>query len=113
MEAFERAVAERCDAPHAVAFSSGTAALHGAAFAAGLGEGDEIVTSAITFAASANCGAYLGATRASPTSTPRPGTSTARRPPAAATSATRAVVPVHFAGLPRRSPRSATRSART
>ena len=52
----------RCDAPYAVAFSSGTAALHGAAFAAGVGRGDELVTSAITFAASANCGAYLGAT---------------------------------------------------
>ncbi len=59
--AFEDAVAERCDAPHAVAFSSGTAALHGAAFAAGVGEGDTLLTSALTFAASANCGVYQGA----------------------------------------------------
>ena len=47
---------------YAVAFSSGTAALHAAAYAAGMGEGDELLTSAITFAASANCAAYVGAT---------------------------------------------------
>src|SRR3954463_2400812 len=58
---FEAAFARACDAPHAVAFSSGTAALHGAAFAAGVGPGTELLTSAITFGASANCGAYLGA----------------------------------------------------
>ncbi len=44
VKAFEEAVAEVCDVPHAVAFSSGTAALHGAAFAAGVGAGDELVT---------------------------------------------------------------------
>ena len=48
---FETEFAAACDAPYAVAFSSGTAALHSAAFAAGLGESDELVTSAITFAA--------------------------------------------------------------
>src|SRR3954471_18596005 len=60
--AFEQAFAAACDAPYAVAFSSGTAALHAAAAVAGVGAGDELVTSAITFAASANCGAYAGAT---------------------------------------------------
>ena len=40
----------------------GTAALHAACFAAGVGPGDEVLTSAITFAASANCAAYVGAT---------------------------------------------------
>ena len=73
--------------PHAVAFSSGTAALHGAAFAAGLGEGDELVTSAITFAASANCGAYVGATpalrRHRPDDLERLGGDRSRRPRAA------------------------------
>src|SRR3712207_6246163 len=44
--AFEAAVAEACAAPHAVAFSSGTAALHAACLAADLGPGDELVTSA-------------------------------------------------------------------
>src|SRR5438128_551993 len=61
VEAFEETVARVCDAPFAVAFSSGTAALHAAAFAAGAGPGSDLVTSAITFAASANCGVYLGA----------------------------------------------------
>ena len=59
---FEAALAAACGAPYAVAFSSGTAALHAACHAAGLGPGDESVTSALTFAASANCAAYVGAT---------------------------------------------------
>jgi UDP-4-amino-4,6-dideoxy-N-acetyl-beta-L-altrosamine transaminase len=97
---FESAFAEVCSVPFAVAFSSGTAALHGAAFAAGVGPGDELVTSAISFAASANCGAYLGA---------RPRFADIERDTwnvSAATVApqlserTRAVVPVHFTGLP-------------
>src|SRR5687768_16085212 len=61
VDAFERAVAEMVGARHAVAFSSGTAALHGAAFAAGLGPGDEVLAPPITFAASTNCALYLGA----------------------------------------------------
>lgn len=48
-------------AEYAVACSNGTAALHIAAMAAGLGEGDELITTPITFAASANCGLYCGA----------------------------------------------------
>jgi len=59
---FEEAFAARVGAKHAVSFSSGTAALHGAAFAAGLKPGDEAVTSPLTFAATANCVLYLGAT---------------------------------------------------
>jgi dTDP-4-amino-4,6-dideoxygalactose transaminase len=58
---FEEALAEYCGSRYAVAFSSGTAALHGAYFAAGIGSGDEIVTSPITFAATANAALYLGA----------------------------------------------------
>jgi UDP-4-amino-4,6-dideoxy-N-acetyl-beta-L-altrosamine transaminase len=57
---FERAVAELVGARHAVAVSSGTAALHSAAFAAGVGLGDEVVVPALTFAASANAALYLG-----------------------------------------------------
>jgi len=60
--AFERAVAELVGARHAVAVSSGTAALHAAAFAAGVGPGDEVTVPAMTFAASANAVCYLGAT---------------------------------------------------
>jgi perosamine synthetase len=58
---FEEAVAAWVGAKHAVAFSSGTAALHGAAFAAGLKPGDEAITTPLTFAATANCVLYQGA----------------------------------------------------
>jgi perosamine synthetase len=59
---FEEAFAARVGANYAVSFSSGTAALHGAAFAAGLKPGDEAVTTPMTFAATANCVLYQGAT---------------------------------------------------
>jgi perosamine synthetase len=59
---FEEAFAARVGAAHAVSFSSGTAALHGAAFAAGLKSGDEAITTPMTFAATANCVLYQGAT---------------------------------------------------
>lgn len=49
-------------AKYAVAVSNGTAALHVACMAAGVGEGDEVITTPITFAASANCALYCGAT---------------------------------------------------
>src|ERR1700692_4218314 len=59
---FEEAFAGWVGAKHAVSFSSGTAALHGAAFAAGLKPGDEAITTPMTFAATANCVLYQGAT---------------------------------------------------
>src|ERR1700757_509878 len=61
VDEFEEAFAARVGAKHAVAFSSGSAALHGAAFAAGLKPGDEAITSPMTFAATANCVLYQGA----------------------------------------------------
>jgi len=97
---FEQAVATRCGVPHAVAFSSGTAALHAAVFAAGVGPGDEIVTSAITFAASANCGAYLGARPRFADIEPETWNVSAATLEAAMTPRVKAVIPVHFAGLP-------------
>lgn len=100
VRAFEEAIAAACGAPYAVAFSSGTAALHGAAFAAGLGPGDELVTSALTFAASANCAAHVGATPRFADIERETWNLSARTVAAALTPATRAVVPVHFAGLP-------------
>lgn len=57
---FEKKVADYVGAKYAVAFSNGTAALHGACFAAGIGEGDEVITTPMTFAASANCILYQG-----------------------------------------------------
>ena len=59
---FEAAFAAAVGAPHAVAVSSGTAALHAAMYAAGVGPGDEVIVPALTFAASANCAVYQGAT---------------------------------------------------
>lgn len=59
---FENTVAGYCGAAHAVAVNSATSALHIACLAAGLGTGDILWTSPITFVASANCGIYCGAT---------------------------------------------------
>ena len=59
--AFEQAVATYCHARHGVATSNATAALHIACLALGLGKGDWLWTSPITFVASANCGLYCGA----------------------------------------------------
>lgn len=58
---FEKTVADYTGAKYAVAIANGTAALHAACFAAGIGEGDEVITTPITFAASANCVLYCGA----------------------------------------------------
>jgi UDP-4-amino-4,6-dideoxy-N-acetyl-beta-L-altrosamine transaminase len=58
---FEAKLCEVTGARFAVAFSSGTAALHGAAYAAGLGPGDLVATSPLSFAASANAARYVGA----------------------------------------------------
>lgn len=57
----EKRLSELTGAKHAVVCSNGTAALHIAAMAAGLQEGDELITTPITFAASANCALYCGA----------------------------------------------------
>ena len=59
--AFERALAERTGARHAVAVNSGTSALHLACLALDVGPGDLVRTSAVTFVASANCARYCGA----------------------------------------------------
>ena len=58
---FERKLAGYCGADHAVAVNSATSALHIACLALGLGPGDRLWTSPITFVASANCGLYCGA----------------------------------------------------
>ncbi|CAH0354122.1 UDP-4-amino-4,6-dideoxy-N-acetyl-beta-L-altrosamine transaminase [Aquabacterium sp. CECT 9606] len=58
---FEQAVATYCGARHAVAVNSATSALHIACLALGLGPGDRLWTTPVTFVASANCGLYCGA----------------------------------------------------
>lgn len=60
VEAFERAFADCVGAKYAVAVSSGTAALHAAAFAAGIGPDTEAITTPLTFAATANAVRYMG-----------------------------------------------------
>ncbi|OGR61034.1 MAG: UDP-4-amino-4,6-dideoxy-N-acetyl-beta-L-altrosamine transaminase [Elusimicrobia bacterium GWA2_69_24] len=97
---FERRVAERLGLRHAIAVSSGTAALHTAAFAAGLGPGHEVVVPALTFAATANAMLYVGATPVfadvrSDTLTLDPA-----RVREKLTARTRAIVAVDFAGHP-------------
>jgi perosamine synthetase len=62
IERFEELIAERTGAPHAVALSSGTAGLHLLARIAGVGPGDEVITSTFSFVASANCFVVEGAT---------------------------------------------------
>ncbi|MBQ7470359.1 MAG: UDP-4-amino-4,6-dideoxy-N-acetyl-beta-L-altrosamine transaminase [Pseudobutyrivibrio sp.] len=57
----DRLLEKMCETKHAVAVSNGTAALHCACIAAGLGPGDEVITTPLTFAASANCALYCGA----------------------------------------------------
>ncbi|MBP3197296.1 MAG: UDP-4-amino-4,6-dideoxy-N-acetyl-beta-L-altrosamine transaminase [Butyrivibrio sp.] len=60
--ALEQKICEVTGAKYAVSVCNGTAALHCACIAAGLGEGDEVITTPLTFAASANCAVYVGAT---------------------------------------------------
>jgi UDP-4-amino-4,6-dideoxy-N-acetyl-beta-L-altrosamine transaminase len=62
VEAFEQALCDLTGAAHAVAFANGTAALHAATASADLGPGDRVATSPLSFAASANCARYVGAT---------------------------------------------------
>ena len=101
VERFEAALAERVGARHAVAVSNGTAALHLACLAAGIGAGDLGVTSAITFAASANCLRYVGAEAGFVDIDPETlGMSTAAlRKVFAARPEIKAAIPVHLGGL--------------
>jgi len=97
---FERVVALYCSARYAVAFNSGTSALHGACFAAGITVGDEVITSPITFVASSNAILYCGG---------KPifvdvQSDTINIDPAEIekniTSKTKVIIPVHFTGHP-------------
>ena len=98
--AFERALAARVGARHAVAVATGTAALHAAAFAAGVGPGDEVIMPPLTFAATANAVAYLGATPVFADVRVDTLTLDPARVRERLTSRTRAVITVDFAGQP-------------
>ncbi|MGD2118519.1 MAG: UDP-4-amino-4,6-dideoxy-N-acetyl-beta-L-altrosamine transaminase [Chromatiales bacterium] len=100
VDAFEEAMAEYCGARHAVAFSSGTAALHGAVFAAGLQPGQRGITSPFSWVASANCIAYQNGHPAFADVDAASMNLSPDKLQAAITGDTRLVIPVHFAGLP-------------
>lgn len=97
---FEGALAEITGARHAVAFSSGTAALHGATAAAGLGPGDEAITTAMTFVATANAVRYTGAAVRFADIDPATLLLDPDRAADAVTPQTRAIMPVDYAGAP-------------
>ena len=96
----ETAWADRVGAGHAVAVSSGTAALHAAAFAAGVGPGDEVIVTAMTFAASANCVLYQGGTPVFADVQPDTLNVDPAAVEAAITPQTRAIVAVDYGGQP-------------
>ena len=97
---FERAFAHYVNTPHAIALNSCTAALHLSLLAAQIGEGDEVVTTPLTFCATANTIVH---TRAVPVFADVDACTGNLDPSAAAaavTPRTRAIIPVHYAGRP-------------
>ncbi|WP_129691774.1 UDP-4-amino-4,6-dideoxy-N-acetyl-beta-L-altrosamine transaminase [Gottfriedia acidiceleris] len=100
IEQFERDIAEYTGAKYAVAFSSGTAALHGACFVAGIGEGDEVITSPMTFAASSNCVLYQGGIPVFVDIDPNTYNMSPSLIKEKITKNTKAIIPVHFTGQP-------------
>jgi UDP-4-amino-4,6-dideoxy-N-acetyl-beta-L-altrosamine transaminase len=102
VEIFEKVVAEYVGAKYAVAVSSGTAALHLAALAGGVGPGTSIVTSPITFVASANAARYCGGDVLFADIDPETINMSpdALREVLLQNSNVKAIIPVHFAGLP-------------
>jgi len=97
---FEERFAAWVGARHAVSFSSGTAALHGAAFAAGLGPGDEAITTPMTFCATANCILYQGATPVFADVSPDTLNIDPQEVSQKITSRTKAIIAVDYAGHP-------------
>ena len=98
--AFEEKVAGYAGAKYAAAVSNGTAALHTACLAAGIGPGDEVITSPITFAASANCVLYCGGRPVFADIDPGTYNLSPEEIEKKITPRTKAVIPVHFAGRP-------------
>lgn len=97
---FEQAVASYTGAKYAVAISNGTSALHAACFAAGIGRGDEVITTPLTFAASANCVLYCGGTPVFADVDPYTYNIDPEDIRKKITDKTRAIIAVHLAGQP-------------
>lgn len=100
IQEFEKAVADYVGAKYAVAISNGTAALHAACYAAGIGKGDEVITTPITFAASANCVLYCGGTPVFVDIDADTYNISVEEIEKKITSKTKAIIPVHFTGQP-------------
>lgn len=99
VKAFEEAFAAMCGTQHAIATSSGTTALHVALLAHGIGAGDEVITSAFTFIASANSILFTGARPVFVDIDPRTFNLNPDLIEAAITPRTKAIMPVHLYGL--------------
>lgn len=100
VESFEKEIAHYVGARYAVAFANGTAALHGACFAAGIGHRDEVITSPLTFAASANCILYQGGRPVFADVHPETYNINPDEIERLVTDKTKAIIPVDIAGLP-------------
>jgi UDP-4-amino-4,6-dideoxy-N-acetyl-beta-L-altrosamine transaminase/dTDP-4-dehydrorhamnose reductase len=98
VEEFEEALAEYCKAKYAIAVNSGTSALHIACLAADLEEGDEVITSPITFVASANCAVYCGTKPVFADIDHRTYNISPGEIEKEINERTRVIIPVHFAG---------------
>lgn len=97
---FEQTVADYVGAKYAVAISNGTSALHAACFAAGIGPGDEVITTPLTFAASANCVLYCGGTPVFVDVDPKTYNIDPEDIRRKITDRTKAIIAVHLAGQP-------------
>jgi dTDP-4-amino-4,6-dideoxygalactose transaminase len=95
---FEKRFAEYVGAKYAVGFNSCTAALHVALIAAGIGPGDEVITSPMTFAASANTIIHTGATPVFVDIDAETGCIDPSQIESSVTNRTKAIVPIHYAG---------------
>ncbi|OFS19731.1 MULTISPECIES: UDP-4-amino-4,6-dideoxy-N-acetyl-beta-L-altrosamine transaminase [Clostridium] len=95
---FEEKVAEYVGTKYAVALSNGTAALHAACYSAGIEEGDEVLVSAITFAASSNCVLYCGGRPVFVDLDPKTYNIDVNKIEEKITSKTKAIIPVDFTG---------------
>lgn len=97
---FEKKFAEYCGAPHALAVSSGTGGEHVVLLALGIGPGDEVITSPMTWPSTVNIIAAVGATPVLADVDPRTFNIDPEQVHRKVTAKTRAIIPVHFAGLP-------------